>query len=367
MLAFDPLEPFNSLPAPPPVGELESKAVLKACITARTTLAELRGACRYIPNPAVLINTIPLLEAQASSEIENIVTTADALFRSAQLGDDTADAATKEALRYRQALVQGHRSLAERPLCTATAALVCSVIKDVDMQVRRVPGTALKRSSTGEVVYTPPVGEALIRDKLGEWERFVHGVEDLDPLVRMAVAHYQFEAIHPFNDGNGRTGRILNLLTLLQYRLLDVPVLYLSRAILHRRADYYRHLLEVTTQGAWEPWILFMLDAVRETARWTTSKIGLISRTIEHTTGLIREKAPQIFSTDLVFVLFSQPYCRIKNLVDAGLGKRETASRYLKVLVDIGVLQEVRVGREKLFLHREFLRALTVDGAEPVA
>lgn len=360
---FEPHVPYDALPDLPPTVDIESRTVLKACIRARAALAELRGACALLPNPAVLINTIPLLEAQASSEIENIVTTADALFRSAQLGD-ADDPATKEALRYRHALMQGHRSLDERPLCTATAVLVCSAIKGAEMQIRRVPGTALKKSTTGEVIYTPPVGSSLIRDKLANWERFIHNYDDIDPLIRMAVAHYQFEAIHPFSDGNGRTGRILNLLTLIEHKLLDVPVLYLSRAILRRRAEYYRRLLEVTSASAWEPWILFMLEAVDETARWTTDKIRAIVRASVSTTELLRQQAPQIFSVELLFVLYTQPYCRIQNLVDAGIAQRQTASRYLKTLVELGVLEEVRVGREKLFLNTRFLRTLMSESAD---
>lgn len=338
--------------------ELESKAVLKACIRARAELAHLSGACARIPNPAVLINTIPLLEAQASSEVENIVTTADALFRSAD-GEYTEDPATKEALRYRQALAEGYRSLASRPLCTTTALQVCSTIKGQEMQLRRIPGTALRRSATDEVIYTPPVGEALLRDMLTNWERFIHERTEYDPLVRMAVAHYQFEAIHPFIDGNGRTGRILNLLILIEQGLLDVPVLYLSRAILRARAEYYQRLLAVTVDGAWEPWVLFMLHAVEETARWTTTKILAIVELMRETTAAIQTGAPQIFSLDLVMALFVQPYCRIRNLVETRIAERQTASRYLKALVELGVLEEQRFGREKIFFNRAFLRLLT--------
>ena len=192
----------------PPKAELESKTILKRCIAARVALAELKQAAELIPNPTVLINTLPLLEARASSEIENILTTTDRLFQFREM-DDAADAPTKEALRYSRALLEGFQSLAKRPLATRTAEEVCSRIKGVPMQVRKVLGTALARS-TGEVVYTPPVGEDLLRSLLANWERFLHEATDTDPLIRLAVAHYQFEAIHPFTDGNGRTGRVLN-------------------------------------------------------------------------------------------------------------------------------------------------------------
>src|ERR1043165_2917115 len=206
-------KPYNEIPLLPPTIDLETKAILKQCIPARAALAELKGAAELIPNPSILINTLPLLEAQASSEIENIITTTDRLFQFREL-DVQADPATKEALRYSHALLEGYQEVQKRPLTTRTAEEICSRIKGVQMQVRRVPGAALANERNGEIVYTPPVGEDLLRSLLANWERFLHERTDLDPLIRMAVAHYQFEAIHPFTDGNGRTGRIMNLLML---------------------------------------------------------------------------------------------------------------------------------------------------------
>lgn len=360
-MAFIPDKPFNDLPALPPAVDIETKPILKACIDARAALAELKIAGALIPNQAVLINTIPLLEAQASSEIENIVTTTDALFRYAQMEGQTGDLATKEALRYRTALHQGYVSLRDRPLSTNTAIQVCSHIKNADMGIRRIPGTALANSATGKVIYTPPVGEALLREKLANWERFIHEHTDIDPLIRMAVAHYQFEAIHPFTDGNGRTGRILNLLMLVEQGLLELPVLYLSRYILQEKASYYRGLNAVTTDATWQPWVLFMLSAVTETAHWTTGKIRAICQLQESAIAFARERAPKIYSRELVDLLFVQPYCRIQNVVESGVAKRQTASTYLKQLADLGMLREVKIGREKLFLHPNFVRLLTSD------
>lgn len=197
--------PFNDLPPLPPAVELETKAILKQCIGARAAVAELKQAAELIPNQSVLINTLPLLEAQASSEIENIVTTTDQLFQFRE-DDGNTDAATKEALRYSQALLEGYRLMQQRPLTTRTAEEICSRIKGTQMHIRRVPGTALARGQSGDIIYTPPVGEDLLRTLLANWERFLHEATDIDPLIRMAVAHYQFEAIHPFTDGNGRTG-----------------------------------------------------------------------------------------------------------------------------------------------------------------
>lgn len=355
---MDPRQPYNDLPPLPPAVELETRDLLKACIEAHKALASLRQATGHLPNPAVLINTIPILEAQASSEIENIVTTTDELFRYAD-HFDAANPAIKEALRYRSALHEGFESLRLRPLSTSTAEVVCSRIKNVQMRVRRVPGTALANQQTGEVIYTPPVGEALLREKLANWERFIHEATDIDPLIRMAVAHYQFEAIHPFTDGNGRTGRVLNLLMLVEQDLLDQPVLYLSRYIIERKADYYRLLLGVTRHGAWTEWVAYMLDAVADTARWTGSKIDAIRQLHEHACEWVRAQRPKLYSRELVDVVFNQPYCRIQNVVDAGIAKRETAARYLRELVDLGVLQEQRMGKEKLFVHPAYLRLLS--------
>jgi len=359
--AFNPRQPYNDLPLLPPAADLESKPILKACIDARAALEGLKQAGAQLPNQAVLINSIPLLEAQASSEIENIVTTSDALFRYAQIEDQTSDVATKEALRYRTALNSGFRLLATRPLSTNTAVEVCTQIKGVSMQIRRVPGTALANPSKGEVVYTPPEGEALLREKLANWERFIYEHHAVDPLIRMAAAHYQFEAIHPFTDGNGRTGRVLNLLILVQLGLLELPVLYLSRAIIRSKADYYRLLLGVTTDGRWEDWILYLLRAVAETASWTTAKIKAIQRLQVQAAEYVRTNAPKIYSRELVEIIFTQPYCRIQNLVECRIAKRQTASVYLKALESIGVLKEVKVGREKLFIHPAFVQLLTSE------
>ena len=357
-MPFEPTKPYNTLPSLPPRAELESRAVLKACIEARAALAELKQAGALIPNQAVLINSIPLLEAQASSEIENIVTTTDRLFQFADDREALADPATKEALRYRTALREGFESLAKHPLSTRTAVEICCTIKGVDMDVRRTPGTALVNERSGELIYTPPEGEALIRDKLANWEQFLHEAEDIDPLVRMAIGHYQFEAIHPFTDGNGRTGRVLNLLYLIDKGLLDIPVLYLSKAIIEAKQDYYRLLLDVSREGAWEPWLLFMLEAVRSTAHWTTSQIKAIRTLIDDTVHRMRRDAPGIYSRELTELIFVQPYCRIANLVDAGIAQRQTASVYLKQLVDIGLLKEMKAGREKLFINPQLLQTL---------
>lgn len=346
------------MPELPPRQDVETRAVLKSCIEARAAIAELKVAGDLIPNQTVLINSIPLIEAQASSEIENIVTTTDRLFQYVGEGPSGADPATKEALRYRTALFDGYESLKRRPMSVNTAVEVCSTIKGVAMDIRKTPGTALANDATGEVIYTPPEGEASLRTLLQNWERYLHEAADVDPLIRMAVGHYQFEAIHPFTDGNGRTGRVINLLFLVEQELLSSPILYLSRYIIRNKARYYELLLGVTKEAAWEEWILFMLKAVSETARSTTEKISDIRQLIEKIAVRIREAAPKIYSRELLELIFVQPYCRIGDVVDAGLAKRQTASVHLKTLCEIGVLEERQAGREKLFVNPAFLGLL---------
>ena len=357
---WDPKRPFIDLPRLPPRETLESIPVLKACVAARAALAELKQAAELIPNPAILLGSLPLLEAQASSEIENIVTSADELFRQ-MAGDSRTTPAAREALRYREALLEGARALQDRPLSTGTAERICSRIKGSEMAVRKIPGTALGNPATGKIIYTPPSGEAAIRDLLANWETFLHGADDLDPLVRMAVAHYQFEAIHPFIDGNGRTGRILNSLFLIERGLLGAPILYLSRYIIQNKPEYYSRLLDVTKSGAWEPWLLYMLDAVSVTSLWTLQKIAAIRSLAADTREHVRRTLPKTYSAELIELLFERPYCTITHVEEAGLAKRQTASKYLSELTRVGVLQEKTMSRGKAFVNTRFLQLLTCE------
>ncbi len=357
-MAWSPEVPFNDLPPLPPVGlDLEPKPVLKATVEARTALATLAQAGQLLPNPNILIHAVPLLEAQASSEIENIVTTADELFKHVDSGG--GDHATKEALRYRSALFAGVESIRKRPLTAATAARICSELQGRDMAVRTVPGTRIANPTTRQVVYAPPEGADLIREKLSAWERFVHAEDDLDPLVRMAVAHYQFEAIHPFHDGNGRTGRVINIVMLIQAGLLRDPILYLSRAIIARKNDYYRLLRAVTVDGAWIEWVLYMLAVVRESATSTTRKIAAIRWCQEDIAERARAATPGGRDAQFLAALFEQPYCRINTVANQCDVSRQTASSWLHALVEAGLLRDVKVGRELLFVNHELLDVLT--------
>ena len=360
MTVFDPNVPYNDLPdLPPPAVQVETTDILKHCINARVALAELKQAAELIPNSAVLVNALPLLEARASSEIENIVTTTDKLFEYADIAEDRADAATKEALRYRSALYEGTKMVKRGMLTTDMAIQICSTIKGVELDIRDVSGTTLKNRMSGEVIYTPPTGQKLLQAKLDNWADFMHRNTELDPLVRMAIQHYQFEAIHPFVDGNGRTGRILNILFLVEHGLLTSPILYLSRYVIRNKAAYYRLLQNVTKDQDWEPWIMFILDGVEETCSWTTDKIKAIRELMEHTGEFVQNRLPKIYTWELVELLFKQPYCRIGNLVDAGVAKRQTASVYLKQLCDLGILKEIKSGRENIFVHPKYIELLT--------
>ncbi len=350
-------QPYNQLPNLPPNIDVETKAVLKQCIEARAKLAELKQASMLIPNDSILIHIIPLLEAKDSSEIENIVTTTDELFRYAEQSEN-ANNATKEALRYRNALYQGITSIKERPFSTQTAIEVCRTIKGVNLDIRSITGTSLTNSVTGETIYTPPVGETVIREKLANWEQFLHYHDELDPLIKMAIAHYQFEAIHPFTDGNGRTGRILNMLYLMHENLLNLPILYLSRYIIQTKEDYYRLLLGVTKDQDWISWVLYILKGITQSCEWTIHKIEAIRLLHVDTSEYIKAKAPNVYSRELVDAIFEQPYIRISTVVNKQIAKRQTASNYLVKLVELGVLQEVDAGREKLFLHQHLIDLL---------
>ncbi|MBS0623283.1 MAG: Fic family protein [Verrucomicrobia bacterium] len=355
---FHPEHPFNDIPLLPPQIILETHSVLKACVEANKELAKLKMAERLIPNQSVLINSIPLLESQASSAIENIVTTTDELFEHAEGHLSTVSSATKETLRYRQALYQGYLSLKTRPLSIATVCDICSTIREVDTQVRTLPGTTLMSESSRKKIYTPPEGEALLRQLLTNWQNYLHQNDGIDPLIKLAVQHYQFEAIHPFSDGNGRTGRIVNLLYLIDQGLLDTPILYLSGYIIDHKSQYYEKLLKVTSEGSWIEWVLYFLKAISATSKWTSEKILSIQTLIEESREFIKLKIPSMYSRDLVELLFIQPYVRIPNLIEMGIAKRDTASKYLKVLAEIGFLREIKRGRDKLFINHRFLNLL---------
>jgi len=354
--------PFNDLPPLPPTAEVESPAVLKKAIAASRALAELKGMAERMPNQIMLIDSLVLQEARASSEIENILTTNDELFKAASDESMPASAEAKEVLRYRQALNHGFRQIKERPLATGLFIEIAQLIKQTDFGVRRVPGTRIA-NSRGETIYTPPEGEAVIRDKLRDLENFMHAEDGsgsgLDVLVKMALVHYQFEAIHPFPDGNGRAGRILNILYLVDRGLLDLPVLYLSRHIIDHKPAYYEGLRRVTEEGAWTDWVLYMLDAVEQTSLRTRRQITDILALMEAVRERVQREAPQVYSKDLIEQIFRQPYCKIAFLERAGMGTRQTCAKYLRELERLGMLRGQKMGREVYFINQGLFELLT--------
>lgn len=352
-MSFDPHKPYNDLPPLPPKREIETKVVLKKCISANRAIAELKGLGQTIPNQALLVDSLILQEAKASSEIENIITTNDALYKAFTASTSRIDPATKEVLRYREALWEGYNQLKRRPVMTTNLFInIVQIIKQNQAGIRKTSGTAVVNESTGKVIYTPPEGEDIIREKLKNLEEFIHAEDDMDPLVKLALIHYQFEAIHPFTDGNGRTGRIINILFLTFKGLLNLPVLYLSKAIIERKSEYYRLLREVTEKEQWEPWILFMLEAIEETAEFTRERIIAIRDLMEETMQKARQELPRrVYSKELIEILFRQPYCKIAFLVDAGIAERKTAAEYLNELEKIGILKSQKVGKENLYLN----------------
>ena len=309
--------PYNELPPLPPTADVETAAVLKKAISASRAMAELKGMAERMPNQTMLIDSLVLQEARASSEIENILTTNDEVYKAASDEALPASAEAKEVLRYRQALNHGFRQIKTRPLATGMFVEIAQLIKETQFDIRRIPGTRIANGK-GETVYTPPEGEAVIRDKLRELENFMHVDDPLDVLVKMALMHYQFEAIHPFPDGNGRTGRILNILYLVDKGLLNLPVLYLSRYIIDHKAAYYEGLRRVTEEGAWQDWVLFMLDAVEQTSMRTHRQITDILALMESVRERVQREAPGIYSKDLIEQIFKQPYCKIQFLERAG-------------------------------------------------
>jgi Fic family protein len=360
-MALNPKVPYNDLPPLPPQVDVETKAILKKTITARSALAELKGLGETIPNQALLVDSLVLQEAKASSEIENIITTSDALFQALAATNRKTDAATKEVLRYREALWKGYSILKKRPVLATNLFIdIVQIIKEHSGGIRRVPGTAVVNAATGKVIYTPPEGETIIRDKLKNLEDFIHVQNDMDPLIKLAIIHYQFEAIHPFSDGNGRAGRIINILFLILNGLLDLPVLYLSKAIIEQKNDYYRLLRQVTETNQWEPWILFMLKAVEDTALFTRERIVAIRAIMAETTETARKALPaRVYSRELIELIFRQPYTKGQFIVDAGIAKRQTAAEYLKELEKIGILKPYKIGRETLYLNVKLYKLLS--------
>ena len=346
----------------PPEVDLESKRVLKRVNDANRELAALNGFSRTIPNQEILINALSLQEAKDSSEIENIITTHDELYRFGLFEGHPAETQAKEVQNYAQALHEGFRLVRSGGLLTINN--ICAIQRLVEMNdagIRTQAGTVLMNPSTGGIVYTPPQNRSEILDLMGNLEKVINDDAfwpDIDPLIKMAVIHCQFESIHPFYDGNGRTGRILNVLYLVLKGLLDSPILYLSRYIVNHKRDYYRHLRNINQSGDWESFILYMLDAVVETSRMTVRTVKEIHQATQDTKKAIREQF-SFYSRDLVDALFLYPYTRIPHL-QRQLGiSRNTATAYLNKLSEANILEKVQYGRNVYFTNKALFEILT--------
>jgi len=362
------LTPSYAPPALPPAVDLETRDILRAVARANRHLAELKGRAAAIPNQGILIDTLALQEAKASSEVENIVTTQDELFQAGLFPQGPLSPAAKEVARYRDALKRGFDAMRQHHGLLTNNMLVemFQVLKGVSGGFRTIPGTALRNESSGALVYVPPQDAGDIQRLMRELERFINEDDlcDLDPLIKMAIIHHQFESIHPFPDGNGRIGRILNVLYLSRVGLLDIPVLYLSRTITRNKSDYYRLLQAVRDGGAWEDWVLYMLDAVSETSQASLELIEGIRHLMADYKVRIRTGLPKLYSQDLLNNLFRHPYTRIE-YVQNDLGvTRQTASRYLDQLAEKGLLLKQQAGRNNYYINTPLVDLLMrVSGA----
>lgn len=345
--------------------DLESKAVLKKLAKAHQALAELKGVAASIPNQGILINTLALQEAKDSSAIENIITTHDDLYRSDNIARHFVSTAAKEVYNYASALRNGFEQVVNSGLLTNNDILtIHSGIEENRAGFRKLPGTALKNEQTGETVYTPPQHHEEILALMANLEQFINDDElcDWDPLTKMAVIHHQFESIHPFYDGNGRTGRIINILYLVKQGLLSVPVLYLSRYINQNKADYYRLLQAVRVADAWQEWVLYMLEGIVQTSQQTIVLILGIKELMQHHKHKLRDELPKIYSQDLINNIFRHPYTKIDFVMAELRIHRNTAAKYLEELVRVGLLSKHKLGKENYYLNDALFALLTNVG-----
>src|SRR5690606_12239892 len=358
MTDFNKNMPFNSLPLLPPKANLETTKILRKTIDASRALAQLNGMITNLPNPTLFLDTIHLKEAKASSEIENIITTNDDLYKSIVADKKFDNPATKEVISYKEALWNGLEEIKKRPFITTNLCIqIVQSIKKNTAGIRATPGTALKNEK-GETIYTPPTGEDTIREKLANLEAFINNEDDIEPLIKMALMHYQFEAIHPFSDGNGRTGRILLLLYLKLTNLLDTPAIYLSEYIILHKADYYKKLREVTENNDWESWVLYMLEMVEHTANKGLQRLKDVTALMQVMAEEIRTTLPKVYTKELVEILFRLPYTKRQFLIDAKLGTPKTVGNYLIALEEAGFLISEKVGKEKLYLNHRLMSIL---------
>jgi len=341
--------------------DLETKAILKKTASARSALAEMKGAALSIPNQSILISTLSLQEAKDSSAIENIVTTHDELYQGDYLKKEFKSIASKEVHNYADALRWGFETVKKQGVLTNNHIIkMQEMLEENDAGFRKIPGTELKNEQTGEIVYTPPQNPDDVVAFMSNLESFINdnALSDWDPLVKIAIIHHQFESIHPFYDGNGRTGRILNILYLVKEGLLNLPILYLSRYINQNKGDYYRLLQKVRTDNAWEDWVLYMLDAVEQTSMQNLRIIDGIKAIMQKHKHKLRRDLPKIYSQDLLNNLFRHPYTKIDFVMADLKVSRPTATKYLEELTAIQILHKHKFGKDNYYINYELLDLL---------
>lgn len=345
----------------PLLQDVETKAVMRKTALAHKALAELKGVITSIPNQNILTETLTLREARESSAVENIISTFAEVYQSNLFTSQFASPAAKEVLRYAKALKTGFQLVKKKGLLTTSIILqIQEQIEGNSAGFRKLPGTKLLNDTTGEVVYTPPQDHNTIVSLMQNLELFINddSLMDADPLIKMAIAHHQFESIHPFYDGNGRTGRIMNILFLIQKKLLELPVLYLSRYIIRHKKDYYRLLQKVRETGDWEEWILYMLDGVEQTASESIVLISHIKKLMMEYKQAIRTNLPKIYSQDLLNNLFKYPYTKIDYIEKELEVSRSTAIRYLGELEHLQLLRKQKIGRDNFYINQQLFDLL---------
>lgn len=344
---------------PPKRESVETFEILRQLSKSSKSLGELKGIAKTIPNQAMLINAVALQEAKDSSEIENIITTQDELYK-ALATNGTCASEIKEVINYRKALFLGHEIIQKQGFLRLTdIEELQMILVENNAAIRNMPGTVLKNDKTGEIVYTPPQEKSEILDFLSNFlEHFNLRQDDIPPLINLAILHYQFESIHPFYDGNGRTGRILNILYLIINELLDIPILYLSTYINENKTEYYKLLNTVNTTDEWEEWILYILKAIEETSIKTILKINSIKELLDETIKFAQENASKIYRKELIELLFEQPYSKIDFVVKRLGVERKASSRYLKKMEEIGILKSQKIGRETIYINLKLIEIL---------
>jgi Fic family protein len=356
---FNPIKPYYDLPKLPPSNSIETLGLFKALVPSSEALAKLSATAEHLPNEAALYQSVILLEAKASSEIEQIVTTDGDLF-SSESSSQAIDPLTKEVHRYAEAMNLGWGN--DRPLCTPLVEQICSVIKGYEVTVRKVPGTSLKRPSTGEIVYTPPDGETLLRDFLDNLFAWMNADNDIHPIIKAAIAHYQFESIHPFTDGNGRTGRIMVVLYLIEQKLLNTPALFLSGEILKDRESYYSLLQTTRETEDFIPYLKWFVKLVHRASIQSTTRANNVREEMQRVKQELRSANTNIYSQDLVNLLFKGPLIFAHQLVKAGIaGSLSTAHTYLKELESMSIVirSDRRYNRKVGYISNRLLDALS--------